>query len=61
LAAACWLLDKGNGTTLIVNNNNKPNSKIIPSSPISRGMVVITTSDYNQISTAGIYAAAWMI
>ena len=58
LAAACCLLDKGNETTWIVNNNNKPNSKIIPSSPISRGMVVMTTSDYIQIITAGIYAAA---
>jgi hypothetical protein len=35
-------------------NNNKPNSKILPSSPLSPGMVIITTSDYIQIIAAGI-------
>ena len=58
MAATGWLLDKGNETTTGIVNDNKPNSKIILSSPISRGMVVITTSDYLQIITAGIYAAA---
>jgi hypothetical protein len=46
-------VSKGNETRIA----NKPNSKIILS-PISQGMVAITTSDYIQIIAAGIYAAA---